>query len=302
MGISRYKASDAAALAAIYIRIYPDHPRRSAGFQRRLQQLLEAGGRAWVLRKQGTVVAFASISPVPGLDRVWEGQGFVDPKRQREGLGSQLLRHLITYLKHHNASQLSCRLTAKDGAAATFLRARGFFVEHEEQIMRLSDLSHLPSSGSPEPDIHSLPQAAAIRTFCALYSQSFAGFPWHQPYSPDEVEESLADLADLLFLLEAGQPIGFAWIRQSSPVKGEIEPIGVAKAHQGQGHGRALLREGLARLRERGVTQVKIGAWRSNQIAIHLYEQFGFKTVQCLTYLAYDLQERNAAEKLITLS
>jgi ribosomal protein S18 acetylase RimI-like enzyme len=290
MGISSYRAADASALAAIYSTIYHERRRQAAGFHRRMRDLLAAGGTAWVLRQGNAITAFTAATPVPGLDGVWELQGFVDPKSQRQGLGSALLRHLISQLKRMGARQLSYCVTAPHGPAAAFLRKHDFFVEHEEQIMMLADLTHLPTPGLLLTDLQIYPRPAAIPTFCRLYSQSFAGLPWYQPYSPAEVEDALDDPADLLFLINEGQPIGFVWIRHSSPGQGEIEPIGVVQAYQGRGFGRALLLAGLGRLVERGVGQVKIGVWRSNEIAINLYEQFGFEPARMLTYLAYDLQ------------
>ena len=80
--------------------------------------------------------------------------------------------------------------------------------------------------------------------------------------------------------------VGFVWARKVSPTLGEIEPIGVADAYQGQGLGKALLAEGLHYLAGRGLKKARLGVWADNKKAIHLYQKFGFQQVDDRFFLA----------------
>ncbi|MFW6098075.1 MAG: GNAT family N-acetyltransferase, partial [Chloroflexota bacterium] len=108
------------------------------------------------------------------------------------------------------------------------------------------------------------------------------------PYSYDEVDGELRSARDLLFLFHEGEPVGFAWLRERRE-EGEIEPMGIIPGEQGQGAGRALLSLALQRLRQRGQRRVRIGAWRQNKAAIHLYENAGLRRVGRRYYLVYKL-------------
>jgi ribosomal protein S18 acetylase RimI-like enzyme len=154
--------------------------------------------------------------------------------------------------------------------------------------MRLDDTAHLPPIQPVELRRFNLPRT--IRLFCQLYAESFAGLPWFQPYSENEVAATLAEPEDIIFLFLGGLPIGFVWTRHSDEGFGEIEPLGIVKPYQGEGHGRALLIAALHELARRGARRVTIGAWRDNQRAVRLYESLGFRQARIFTYLALNLR------------
>ncbi|GGR39479.1 GNAT family N-acetyltransferase [Streptomyces netropsis] len=52
--------------------------------------------------------------------------------------------------------------------------------------------------------------------------------------------------------------------------------LGVDPAERGHGHGRRLLRAGLARLTDHGVGEVRLSVEPANHAAIRLYGSFGF--------------------------
>ena len=53
--------------------------------------------------------------------------------------------------------------------------------------------------------------------------------------------------------------------------------MGVLNGYRGQGLGKALLESALAVARDRHLERVELDVYASNQIAIHLYEKFGFQ-------------------------
>ncbi len=103
-----------------------------------------------------------------------------------------------------------------------------------------------------------------------------------------EMDSLLSDKADILFLMHDNQPIGFAWIQLEDGM-GQIEPIGILPAYQGEGNGRFLLQTALNQLHKRGAAQVKIGVWRDNETAVSLYQSIGFRHRKTLIYYALDL-------------
>jgi mycothiol synthase len=288
MEIRSYQAADADALSAIYNDAYPDNRHSSRLFHGRMRHLLANEGFVRVLLVNGEPAGFAAASPVPGLQRVMSLELVVHGTKRRQGLGSQLLQHLLSALKEAGVGQLSYSVTDLTAPAAQFLQARQFFVEHQEWLMERANLDALPHL--PDVDLQRFPRAEAINLFCDLYDRSFADFPWYQPYSSAEVEATLDSPADLLFLAKNRSPIGFIWTRWAGEGVGEIEPIGVVKEYQGQGHGHALLLAGLHRLKRLGAEQARVGVWKDNATAIHLYRSLGFLPIQTFTYLALDLQ------------
>lgn len=243
-------------------------------------------GRAQIRLADGQIVGEAALAPLPGLPGQYELHGQIAPQWRRRGLGGRLLGFLLGELAGKTAvAQLSHPVTDLNSPAAQFLRKHGFAIGHEEWLLRQPDLSDCPPPPArPDLTVKPLRRAPAIPLFCRLYEQSFAPFPWYQPYSEAEVATTLEKAADLLFLWRGERPIGFAWIRPS----GQIEPFGVVVEEQGRGNGRYLLAHALHHLAGRGAKQATLGCWADNQAALALYRSFGFQPEQKTTYLAYD--------------
>jgi ribosomal protein S18 acetylase RimI-like enzyme len=297
MTIRSYQPADAPVLAHTHNTIYPEQPHTPESFQRRLSHLPQVGGRVWVLegesQEQGrVVVGYAAVAPIPGLPGLVNLEGFIAPAWQRQGAGSYLLLHLLPDLRQSQVRQVSCSVASLDSPAAHFLHRHGFFVEHEEWEMALTPW---PLSPSPLPDNNfhwqTYSRSKAIKLFCSLYEQSFGGLPWFQPYSHDEAAASLKAPEDILFLTHTDIPFGFVWTPLETYGHVEIEPIGVVKEYHGQGLGRLLLLAGVQRLAEQGAPQIRLGVWRENQAAIHLYQSAGFQRQRRLIYLAYNLDQ-----------
>lgn len=257
--------------------------------------LLVVGGMAWTIERQGGLVGYAAITAAPGLPGVADLSGFIAPDWQRQGLGRRLLRFVCRQARQLGFTQLSCALPALNTPAALFLNRCGFYLEHEERRLVLRDLSGLPSLRVPPPfTVSTLPLNAAVRQFRQLYDACFGPHPWYQPYEDDaevaaEMGDTYGDPAALLFLQHGEQPVGFVWVRRLPASVGEIEPIGILPAWQGQGLGRALLLYALHRLREQGVQTARIATWSQNLPALHLYQSVGFQQSASLFYLARDL-------------
>lgn len=293
--IRAYQAGDTFALTTAHNVLYPAQPRTPGEFGRYLAQLERNDGRIWVVTEGDTIIGYAAVGALPGLPGQVEVEGFIVSVRQRQGIGSQLLVHLLQDLRQTGVRQIFHAVTRLDSPAASFLRHHGFFVEHEEWVMQRRLDHHLPihnDRSSPPATLQTSPlfsSTAVIHYFCQLYEQSFAGTRWFQPYTPAEVAATLVSPEDILFLWQGEVPIGFAWLRLRGPSTADIEPIGIIKSYQGQGHGRHLLLTALHRLASLGIQEVNLGVWRENETAVRLYQSLGFQHQQTLTYLAYNV-------------
>lgn len=260
---------------------------------RRLSRQLDAGGQGWVVSEGAAPIAYATLTPVPGLAGVVDLDCFVEPARRRQGAGSKLLQHVVAAARERGLRQLSHAVSTLEGEAAHFLLARGFYLEHEEWRLERSALQQLAALRLPDGvRLQRLGRLEAIRQFRALYERSFGGTPWYQPYTTDaEVGAELAQAGDLLFLLCEGEAAGFAWTRLAYGTVGEIEPLGIVPAFQGRGCGRVLLQAALHQLVRRGAERVQLGVWRRNQAALALYRGAGFRHTGTRYYLALDLAD-----------
>lgn len=92
------------------------------------------------------------------------------------------------------------------------------------------------------------------------------------PYRPD---------LDVIAMTDDGEPVGSAiiWFDQSYD-DGELEPVGVASTHRGQGLAAAMLRYGLGCLRAAGAAYAAVGARGDDDYPAprHLYASVGFET------------------------
>lgn len=286
--IRSYRREDAASLAQVYTALHPGRPLRAAGFHAYVAAALP--GHAWTIADEQPF-GYAVVFAVPGLPHVVDLACGIAPDRQRQGFGSRLLARVLDDLRGTAVSQVACQVPSLESAAALFLRHNGFVLEHEEWQLRLADLATAPLP-QPQPGvaIGTWPRREAIPLLQVLYEQSFAGLPWAQPYSAAEIAATLNQPADLLVLEVAGVPGGFAWLRlEEEGALGVIEPLGVAREHQGRGYGRYLLLSALQELQRRGAHIAQIGAWRTNEAALNLYFSAGFTHHETTTYLAYNL-------------
>jgi ribosomal protein S18 acetylase RimI-like enzyme len=292
--IRAYHERDAHYLAPIHTGVFPNDPLSPTAFRSMVSTMLAYGGKAWTIVADSPI-GYALAVPVPGLPHIADLTCCIAPAWQRQGLGGRLLQRVFADLQGSSFKQLTYEVRALDSPAAQFLGKNGFFIEHEEWLMRRADLRHLPRPEQPDSEtadvaaIATLPRREAATNFKRLFSDSFGGLPWDQPYSEDEIESMLTYAADILFLMVGSTPTGFAWLHLEAGDLGVIEPLGVSPAYQGRGYGRFLLLCALHELARRGATRAQIGAWRTNEAAIRLYQSLGLTHQETVTFLAYDL-------------
>lgn len=96
--------------------------------------------------------------------------------------------------------------------------------------------------------------------------------PW-----PELLELSLGE-PSLVLVRETDEPIGYALVVPDGDVA-YLAEFAVAPAHQGEGHGTALMNALLGRLTDDGIETVRLTA-RADEERVHdFYRQFGFAVV-----------------------
>ncbi len=287
-----YLPSDAEGLVIIQNSLMPGETSSARQTYRHVSKLLVSGGFAWVSTQHEQLIAYASLTPVPGLDGLFDLEGGVKPGHRRRGIGTRLLSHVLRELRSTEVRQVAYAVSSMESPAALFFLKSGFFLEHEEWMMDLEDLSQFGQISIPNSHhIRTLRRTAAAGLFRELYDSCFRGQAWYQPYMSDkEVSAELEDAGDILFLFEGPLPVGFLWLRWPEPDMVAIEPVGITMDHRGRGLGTLLIQHGLHTARSQGARGATLGVWGNNDAAIQLYEAIGFHHSGTLSYLAINVR------------
>jgi mycothiol synthase len=231
----------------------------------------------------------------------WEnGQpvGFVSPEfkvlvvstsSRRRGHGRRLVEAGLAIERERHRANLLLGPPTRSEEALAFLRATGFEYHSTLWELSLPPDRLVPSASWPEGLLaRSFDRSRDVSRWVALFNEAFAGHP--TPLQLDEGavtqfnDDPEVDDADLLVLedpAEGGALIGFCSTdpRRSNGAigtDGEIWTIGVRPDRQGRGLGRQLVRWGVRRLQDLGVSHVSLTVNGRNEHALRLYEEEGF--------------------------
>lgn len=107
----------------------------------------------------------------------------------------------------------------------------------------------------------------------------FAGPSFHYPLTPDQLAYQANDPSHLSYSLVSNSPrelLGYGEIKFNNHTAFLCRLI-IAPEKRGQGYGQILIRELLAEVKRLPkITQVELNVFDFNNVAIHLYEKFGF--------------------------
>ncbi len=164
-------------------------------------------------------------------------------------------------------------------AALGPLEAQGFllagFEVHERLHLLARDLRHVADL-PPVPDValrrgrrRDRPDVLAVdgRAFSSFWRLDEAGLDEAMAATPT----SRFRVADL-----DGEVAGYA-VTGRAGRRGFLQRLAVEPAAEGRGLGRALVLDGIAWLRRRGVDRIVVNTQEANQRALALYEQLGFR-------------------------
>lgn len=168
-----------------------------------------------------------------------------------------------------------------DSARAELLRERGFAPTSEHQLVRRCDLTApvVERGLAPGFTVRGIESEADFESMAALLNAAFnRDFHSAEEYSnfaalsPSyRAELQLVAVApDGSFAAHAGFT---AHAAESFAV---VEPVCAHPEQQGKGLAQALMSHGLRLLQAEGIRTAFVGAWYSNPVSNHVYEQLGF--------------------------
>jgi mycothiol synthase len=298
--ISPATPGDAADTLALIERVEDaaGHEVVDEGERQRVEELADAAATsevdgAWrplVARDGHGLVGFASTVLPDQHAGTATGEIVVDPDSQRTGIGTALVRGLEA-LAADGAGRLSVWARAGDVS-------RGFASSLGYTVDRQLDILGRRAAPVPEP---APPEGIALRSYrpgdddtgvVAVLNSAFADHP-----DPDWTVERLArrrrrvwfDPDGLVVAEDADGIVGVHWTKERAEGVGEVHLLGVMPRAHGTGLGRALLYEGLARMQQRGATDVLLWMEHDNVPARRLYDSVGFEPRWSIASFARDL-------------
>ena len=243
---------------------------------------------------EGNLVGYAILGEGPSFD--WQ----VLPEHEWSGIEVEAMAWVetcLTELRSRDAQAWSGSMVSgsrQDNAErVAFLERHGFRYcgDFAEVNMLRSLADPLPARGPPR-GFHAPPFAGADE----LASRAAAQREVWQPWTVGNVSDD--DYAQFMRLpgydreldVVAVTPDGYiaayvnGWVDPVNHI-GDFGPVGALLAYRRQGLTRAVLLEGLRRMRAHGMDRVCVSTGVSNTPALRLYESMGFKIVN--KYLDY---------------
>jgi mycothiol synthase len=210
-----------------------------------------------------------------------EAELVVDPDARGRGIGTALLDRVL------DSAHGDLLLWAHgDHPAARTLAASHNLTAVRELLHMRADLSDTasstgtPSTSTASSDITPFRVEQDDDEWVALNARAFE----HHAEQGSVTRTDLTELTgeawfnadDFLLLRDASTRIvGYCWLKIEGAA-GEFYVVGIDPDRQGEGFGRRLTVAGLARLRERGVTDAHLYVEGDNLAAVSLYQSLGF--------------------------
>lgn len=248
--------------------------------------------------ERGELLGLALTRPLD--DGTFEAELAVHPAHRRQGLGRRLAERVLaagpaTFWAHGNlagaqalAAALglhatrSLYLLARPLGAEDAAPAQSAPVDASQQLAATPASSASTSAATPAPGlrIRTFDPDADAAAWVALNARVFAAHPEQGALTLEDLRERMAQPwftpKNFFVLTDAeGALLGYNWLKVT-PAQAEIYVIGVAPEAAGQGAGTALMRVGMARLRELGASEVVLYVDGDNEAAMHLYRRLGF--------------------------
>jgi mycothiol synthase len=231
-----------------------------------------------VMEVNNQLVAY--IGPIDGLQpHWWTGELAVHPAWRTPEVFRSLLDVAIAEVMQREGAGL--RLWAFLPHLVDAALAQGFRPERELRslIIDLTDTSEPQYPAGVEVD--RFRPGRDEDEFLEVNNEAFAGHPengnWTVSVLDRRMEQSWFDATHVIVARRHERIIGFCWTKQEEPAVGEIYVLAVARAHQGQGLGRALLLDGLGHLSQAKATSAVLYVDSGNDRANRLYESIGFR-------------------------
>jgi len=217
-----------------------------------------------------------------------EATGMVHPDYRRQGVFRALYNLALSEWRRRG---VKCALLLCDGKSASgqeFIKATGAARHHAEYEMYLRNEAAF--AAWPESPIRfrkaTNSDAAEVARQNAIYfGEEMGGVDGEGVQILPEAEEQRGMT---IYLAETdGRTIGKIHLQRINGLGG-IYGLGVLPEFRGKGLGRAILLEGIRRLKAAGAAEVMLQVATGNEGALRLYESCGFQTTSTMDYFALD--------------
>jgi mycothiol synthase len=218
-----------------------------------------------------------------------EAMGMVHPEYRRQGVFSALHRLAVADWRGRGVKRALLLCDRRSASGRAFLDRLGVTPHHSEYEMYLREeppLIRQPDLGISFRKAMNA-DAGEVARQNALYFGEERGDGDREPdlILPEE-EEAKGMTIHLAYV--DGKIVGKAHLQLLSGLGG-IYGLGVLPEYRGRGLGRAILLEGVRRLKAAGAQEVMLQVATGNENALGLYKSCGFRTTSTMDYYALDL-------------
>ena len=229
------------------------------------------------------VLALAGGDRVVGCAALFDEGGFacVDPAREGEGIGSELLGWLEDRARADGRDRHRQLIGAANSRATALLTAAGYRQVRTYSQMTLDLDERGPAPAGPDGIVFGHPdpakQAAELH---ALDDAAFSANPDYHSHSLERFRDGHLAAADFdpglsLTARRDGVLVGMTLCRRWPGKAGLVDILAVAPAEQRRGLGRALLLATFAGFADAGLRRAVLDVASDNPRALALYEQAG---------------------------
>jgi ribosomal protein S18 acetylase RimI-like enzyme len=205
--------------------------------------------------------------------------GMVAPDARRRGIGSALLDAAVALCRQRGDRRPLLVVPRPSSDGERLARRRGGTLDHSEHHLVLSGQ---PTSGPREPEISLRPATGPdVALVVSLLEQ---GFGWPGP-------DDLGNRLERTMLVELrGAVVGTLFLeRDEEEDEASIFGFVIEPSVQGQGIGRAALRQACEQLRAGGARRISLDVDVANDRALGLYTSIGFTPDTTEDYFALPL-------------
>jgi ribosomal protein S18 acetylase RimI-like enzyme len=220
----------------------------------------------------------------PPRDGTPEADILVRPDRQGSGIESEMLRWLedrAESLHSREGRDLKFELGGYgDPQWESYIESQGYVLGDTSIVHFWQPLDDVPAT-SPPPGFRVQGSAGESDAFArdAVLGRSFdRSGSRHEIYLNAMRTPGYRKDLDLAVVSDAGEQVAMCIVWFDSDNKaGLFEPVGCDPDYRRRGLSRALILEGLRRLKALGAESAVVYPWGSNEPAIRLYESCGFR-------------------------
>jgi mycothiol synthase len=241
----------------------------------------------FVAEHGGSIIGYAAVFLEAAIKRAIL-ECMIHPLHRKKGIATKLIGRAIRHAEAAESKLAQVNVPEINLPARNLMSRLGFkFIRHFYELKLDLNNIRLPDFEPSGYIIRSLEPDEADK-LTLIQNRAFADSWGFNPNTPDEIAYrinlSSSSPENIMMAYLKNHPIGYCWTRiliEDNPaaggMKGEIHMLGVDPDYRKKGIGRNVLLAGLANLKSKGVTIVKLTADGEEPAAVGLYQSVGFE-------------------------